>query len=691
MGRALLAAMLLLAFASGAAAAADKKQGVALPQVPEAFSPAEADALLAKLTDAQARALLERELKSRAQKEADASQKAQPQGLGPLVMGLARRLESEQFDFSQRAVVLGQGSEQLPAALATGVARIAPQLGILAVVLLAGVAAAWLVWRALGSGGLAPTLAATDPVGARVSAGARRFLLDLLALIAFALVTLAVGHATTAAGTPERSVSIAYVTGAILLSALAVLLRLALSPAQPALRPLPISDGAARFLYPWLLALGAITIFEALSVQLVVDAGVPSEAGRVISVLGGTLVTLTILFMILLAPLSRLLRGLAAIYVLGVAAMWMLGVLDGHPSRAGAAAASLGILLAFPVLDRWVGRAIDDLAGVSAAPLRWAMRVLLAVLLFGAANELWDFHYFAWQGSLRDTLVGASFDLVAAFAVAVLGWQFIKFAIDRRLQPREVNGQRVGPSTRLQTLLPLARVFLVTGLIAVTVMLILSGLGVNIGPLLAGAGILGLAIGFGAQTLVRDIITGVFLILDDAFRVGEYIQSGNYKGTVESIGLRSVKLRHHRGPIFVVPFGELRGVQNMVRDWVIHKFTIGITYDSDLEKARKLVKKIGQQLADDPEYKDTILEPLKMQGVEEFGDFAIQVRMKMMTRPTDKQFGLKRKAFALIKKGFDENGIKFAYPTVQVAGTADAGVAAAATRVLAMKDGTAAA
>jgi small-conductance mechanosensitive channel len=304
--------------------------------------------------------------------------------------------------------------------------------------------------------------------------------------------------------------------------------------------------------------------------------------------------------------------------------------------------------------------------------------VLLAVLLFGAANELWDFQYFEWQASLRQTLVGASFDLVAAFAVAVLGWQFIKIAIDRRLQPREVNGEHVGPSTRLQTLLPLARVFLVTGLIATTVMLILSGLGVNIGPLLAGAGILGLAIGFGAQTLVRDIITGVFLILDDAFRVGEYILSGNYKGTVESIGLRSVKLRHHRGPIYVVPFGELRGVQNVSRDWVIHKFTIGITYDSDLEKARKLVKKIGQQLAEDPEYKDVILEPLKMQGVEQFGDFAIQVRMKMMTRPGDKQFGLKRKAYALIKKAFDANGVKFAFPTVQIAGGAsDAAVSVA--------------
>ena len=245
---------------------------------------------------------------------------------------------------------------------------------------------------------------------------------------------------------------------------------------------------------------------------------------------------------------------------------------------------------------------------------------------------------------------------------------------------------RVEPSQRLRTLLPLARVFLVTGLVVTTVMLVLSALGVNIGPLLAGAGIVGLAIGFGAQTLVRDIITGVFLIMDDAFRVGEYIQSGSYKGTVESIGLRSVKLRHHRGPIYVVPFGELRGVQNMVRDWVIHKITVGVTYDSDLEKARKLVKKIGQELAADPEFKDEILQPLKMQGVEAFGDFAIQVRMKMMTRPGEKQFLIRRRANLMIKKAFDEQGIRFAFPTVQIAGSGDAAVAAAATRVLKAED-----
>ena len=135
---------------------------------------------------------------------------------------------------------------------------------------------------------------------------------------------------------------------------------------------------------------------------------------------------------------------------------------------------------------------------------------------------------------------------------------------------------------------------IVIGLIAV--MMVLSGLGVQIGPLIAGAGIFGVAIGFGSQTLVKDVISGVFYMMDDAFRVGEYIQAGSYKGTVESFSIRSVKLRHHRGPVFTVPFGSLGAIENMSRDWVIDKFTISVSYDTDINKVRKMVKGVGAAL-----------------------------------------------------------------------------------------------
>ena len=689
-----------------AASAADKKAGgAALPEVPETLTPAQADAFLAKLTDAQVRALLAHELHAKAEKRAVAAP-AEARGLGPLLMGLANDMQAGELDFTGMRSVFAQGAALLPDALASAVPRVfgrgvALQLGLLALIVAMAAAAAWAARRALRPHGLEPRIAAGAAVTSRLSAGALRFGLDLVPFALFAALGLALVHAASGAGTAERSFLITYVTGAILVAAVAVLLRVLLAPREPQLSLLPVTERGATFLYRWLLAVWAVTVFASLTAQLLIVRGVPREAGLMLTLFAGTAVAAMVVAMILAARalvatvrlpalLARSWPALGAAYVAAVWLLWASALLAGQPSQAGAAAASLGILLAFPLLDYWIGRAIDDVLGAgigaghrgAAVPLRWAMRVLLAVLLLTGAGELWGFHFFEWQVKLRRALLDASLDLLAAFAVAVLGWQFIKFAIDRRLEVREVAGVRVEPSQRLRTLLPLARVFLVTALIATTIMLVLSALGVNIGPLLAGAGILGLAIGFGAQTLVRDIITGVFLILDDAFRVGEYILSGNYKGTVESIGLRSVKLRHHRGPIYVVPFGELRGVQNVSRDWVIMKITVGITYDSDLDKAKKLVKKLGQELAADPEFADEILVPLKMQGVEEFGDFAIEIRMKIMTKPGEKQFMIRRRAYAMIKKSFDANGIKFAFPTVQIAGGgSDAAAAAASTRL----------
>jgi small-conductance mechanosensitive channel len=207
------------------------------------------------------------------------------------------------------------------------------------------------------------------------------------------------------------------------------------------------------------------------------------------------------------------------------------------------------------------------------------------------------------------------------------------------------------------------------------VLTILAGLGVQIMPLIAGAGIFGIAIGFGSQTLVKDVLSGVFYMMDDAFRVGEYIQSSSYKGTVESFSLRSVRLRHQRGPVYTVPFGQLGAIQNMSRDWAIEKMTLNVTYDSDVELARKLVKKIGLELAEDPEFAADTLQPLKMQGIDNFGDYAIVLRMKLMTRPGT-QFGIKRRALMMIKKAFEENGIKLAVPTVHVEGGGNTSAAA---------------
>ena len=159
----------------------------------------------------------------------------------------------------------------------------------------------------------------------------------------------------------------------------------------------------------------------------------------------------------------------------------------------------------------------------------------------------------------------------------------------------------------MRTLLPILRNILFIVFLVMAALMALSAMGVQIAPLIAGAGVVGVAVGFGAQTLVKDVISGIFYLLDDAFRVGEYIISGSYKGTVESFSLRSIKLRHHRGYLYTVPFGSLGAVQNMSRDWVIDKLQLTVPYDTDLDLLKKIVKQIGKELAADPELAPNIL------------------------------------------------------------------------------------
>ena len=268
--------------------------------------------------------------------------------------------------------------------------------------------------------------------------------------------------------------------------------------------------------------------------------------------------------------------------------------------------------------------------------------------------------------------------VVVIVLVADFLWHVIVALIDRKLagtlegEPGDVGGH----AARLQTLLPITRNLSLAALATIAGTMVLAALGVEIGPLIASAGVVGVAIGFGAQTLVKDIISGIFYLVDDAFRIGEYIQSGTYKGTVESFSLRSVKLRHQRGALYTIPFGTLGAVQNLSRDWVVDKIRLNVRYDTDLEQVRKIIKRIGEAVAADPELGPGIIKPMKLQGVAQFGDYAVQLQTKMTTVPGDVQFASRRRALLLIKEAFQQHGIGFALPTVQVSGEGSEGAAA---------------
>lgn len=226
-------------------------------------------------------------------------------------------------------------------------------------------------------------------------------------------------------------------------------------------------------------------------------------------------------------------------------------------------------------------------------------------------------------------------------------------------------GDEVGMGgSRLGTVLPVLRAFSLTAIVVLTAMFALSALGVNIAPLLAGAGVLGLALGFGAQRLVADVISGMFYLYEDAFRVGEYLETSQGKGVVERISFRSVRLRHPRGPVFTIPFSTMGTVQNHSRDYVKVKFVFEVPQHTDLERVRKLVKKVGESLLEDPELQGRFLEPMKSQGAVGIRGQAFQVGVKFVTRP-GQQFLARRKAMAALQKAFEENDIELMTPRIE--------------------------
>ncbi len=264
-------------------------------------------------------------------------------------------------------------------------------------------------------------------------------------------------------------------------------------------------------------------------------------------------------------------------------------------------------------------------------------------------------------------------DIIVIVFIGYIIYNVFRIWIDNKiieeqgdLVEAELGDEGGGSSaSRLATLLPLFRNFVLLLIVLTIALIVLMEMGINVGPLFAGAGIIGVAVGFGSQSLVRDIFSGAFFLFDDAFRKGEYIDVGGVKGTVEKISVRSFQLRHHLGALHTMPFGEIQVLTNYSRDWVIMKLPLRVTYDTDVEKVRKMIKNLGVELLDDPVIGDNFIQPLKSQGVIEMQDSAMIIRVKFMTKPGD-QWLVRKKVYEEIRALFEREGIKFAHREVTV-------------------------
>ena len=261
--------------------------------------------------------------------------------------------------------------------------------------------------------------------------------------------------------------------------------------------------------------------------------------------------------------------------------------------------------------------------------------------------------------------------LAAVSALALfVAWRILKYRMDRYIADNplptagfsgDADDDAPATASRLRTIMPVLRVTFGVTFLVVGGLLVLSELGVNITPLIAGASVLGLAVSFGSQSLVRDIVSGVFFLAEDSFRVGEYIDGGKVKGTVEGFSVRSIRMRHQNGQLHIVPFGQLTHITNFSRDWTTVKFSLSFAINTDVELLRKTAKKIGMEMMNEPQFQKELLQPPKMQGIVDIKDGSLIVRFKFTAKPNNPSI-IQR---TVVRRMFDQLpklGIEFAKP-----------------------------
>ncbi|MEM7563071.1 MAG: mechanosensitive ion channel family protein [Pseudomonadota bacterium] len=367
---------------------------------------------------------------------------------------------------------------------------------------------------------------------------------------------------------------------------------------------------------------------------------------------------------------------------------WQIQAVTGDTSRQTAIELAWWATLLFPIVDLLVSSLLIRLVRLPLfqAPgfrrrayrvtyfIRTIIRLIMLTILVLSFLEAWGFEPLdrlnsSTGGSIVNSIIDIGVTILLGFIIwegILLGMESLLPESEEEAEAAEMEGEGGGvAATRSETLLPLFRTILLILLSAIVITSILYSLGVQIGPLLAGASVVGIAIGFGSQKLVQDIISGMFFLIDDAFRRGEYVEVAGLKGTIEKLSMRSMQLRHHLGAVQTIPYGEINTVKNVSRDWVIMKLELRLPYDVDIEKVRKIIKKIGQEMMQDEVTGPMMLQPLKSQGVMRVEESALIIRMKFTAKPGE-QWIVRRVAYTRVRDALAAAGIEFAHREVKV-------------------------
>lgn len=517
-------------------------------------------------------------------------------------------------------------------------------------------------------------------------------------------VTIGAGYATLLVVSGRHAIedgTLVLVNAWAIQTGVGVVARFILAPYSERLRLIPLRSETAAYLYVWVMRLTTVVAVGFVGAKLAEPFGAGAVGAR------GIQIAAALVFAVLLVVLtlqsrddfaavirgsnggkvgSRVRRRLADVwhvlvmlYVLVAFGIFVSGEQDGFVFLVRATLVTIAAfcvaLIAARLAHQLIARLFridDDLnrrfpglrqrAGLYRPILIRTVDTVIAVLALAVTLSAWGFDLYGALGpEARASMLQSAVVIVLVLVIGVAVWEFASGAIQRSLSGTYPDGSPRQPSGRAKTLLPLLRRIIMISLVVIVGLIILSEIGVDTAPLLAGAGVIGLAIGFGSQALVRDIITGLFILIEDTIEVGDVATAGGHTGVVEDISIRTLRLRDVEGSVHVVPFGDVTTVVNMTKDFSYAVIDIGVAYREDTDHVSALIREVGDELRQDPDHGPKILEPIEILGVDQLADSAVVIRARLKTKPI-LQWGVKREMFRRLKKRFDAEGIEIPFP-----------------------------
>jgi small-conductance mechanosensitive channel len=577
-----------------------------------------------------------------------------------------------------------------------------------------GLLAEWVVWRALARwrdklDAHAPERANLWTWFRRIPYVLARLVLDLLPIGAFAIISYGMIWAVQPLPTTELVLLLAN-NAYIAIRAVMLTSRMLFSPNSAHLRLVPLHDETAAYITVWLRRIVAVLVVGWAIAEAGLLIGIPWAIYDGITRLSLLIASLFLIIVImqnrhlmaerLRAPelkpgdhpdrsrrmfralrdrLAEIWHVLAILYLLALWGVWSLQVQDGFERLLHASALTLTVLGVAKLMDYGLRRLLErgfrispDLAkrypGLELRTNRYlpvlkgivsTLVTIVAVLLL---LETWGMHAFAWfgRGQLGARVVGSLVSIGLTMLAAVTVWEVMNAAIQRRLTKLSRDTQ-AARSARIRTLLPMLRTALLIIIFIFVALNVLSEIGVNVAPLIAGAGVVGVAIGFGSQTLVKDVITGMFLLLEDAVAVGDTVSIANMSGVVEQLSIRSIRLRALDGSVHIIPFSTVSSVTNMTRDFAFAVVDVSLPYGEDTDRVTAVLREISAEMRQEPRWASATRDEIDVMGVDKLLEAGVVVRARMKTDPSQR-WPVTRELYRRIQARFEADGIRINSP-----------------------------